>query len=156
ESSTWYDLHLPRTMARLIRQENVHLIHSHLPDQNFYSCLVGRLTGSRTIVTYHGTPTSSETNQARCAMKLWCVRRLADCVVVVSDFLKKSLRDLKFHPDRIIRIHNGVDMCRFSASSNGRLRNELKCQNGTKLIGMVANVRESKGYAYFIQAARKV
>lgn len=156
KSRAWYDLRLPRAMARLIRQEKVHLIHSHLADQNFYSCLVGRLTGTRTIVTYHGSPNCHEMNRVRSAIKLWVVRRSADAVVVVSDYLTKSLRDLNFRSDRIVRIYNGVDTDRFSASPNGRLRTELKCQNGTKLIGMVANLRESKGYEYFIRAARKV
>ncbi len=156
KSSAWYDLHLPRAMARLVRQEKVDLIHSHLADQNFYSCLVGRLTGARTVVTYHGSPSWSEADKLRCAIKLWFVRHSADAVVVVSDYLKQSLRDLKFPADRIVRVHNGVDMDQFTPSPAGRLRAELKCQNGTKLIGMVANLRESKGYEYFIQAARKV
>ena len=156
KSSAWYDLRLPRAMARLVRQEKVDLIHSHLADQNFYSCLVGRLTGSRTVVTYHGSPSWSEADKLRCAIKLWVVRHSADVVVVVSDYLKQSLRDMKFPAERIVRIHNGVDMGRFTPSSTGRLRAELRCQNGTKLIGMVANLRESKGYEYFIQAARKV
>jgi len=105
------------------------------------------------VVTYHGSP---EADKLRGAIKLWFVRRSADAVVVVSDYLKQSLKDLKFPAGRIVRIHNGVDMSRFSPSPIGRLRTELKCQNGTKLIGMVANLRESKGYEYFIQAARKV
>ncbi len=156
ESSAWYDLRLPRAMTRLVKQKNVHLIHSHLADQNFYSCLVGGLTGSRTVVTYHGSPSWSGAEKLRGAIKLWFVRHSADAVVVVSDYLKQSLRDLKFPADRIVRIYNGVDMGRFTPSPTGRLRAELQCQNGTKLIGMVANLRESKGYEYFIQAAHKV
>jgi glycosyltransferase involved in cell wall biosynthesis len=156
KSSAWYDLHLPRAMAQLVRQEKVHLIHSHLADQNFYSCLVGRLTGTKTVVTYHCPPSWPEADRLRCTIKLWFVRHSADAVVVVSDYLKQSLRGLKFPPDRIVRIHNGVEISRFSPSPTGRLRTELKCQNGTKLIGMVANLREGKGYEYFIQAARKV
>lgn len=54
DCKAWYDLRLPRAMTALIRQEKVDLIHSHLPDQNFYSCLVGALTRCRPIVTYHG------------------------------------------------------------------------------------------------------
>lgn len=156
KSNAWYDFRLPRAMTRLVRQEKVHLIHSHLPDQNFYSCLVGCLTQSRTIVTYHGSPSCSAADKQRGAFKLWFVRHSADAVVVVSDYLKQSLRDLKFPAERIFRIYNGVDMGRFASSPIGRLRAELQCRNGTKLIGMVANLRETKGYEYFIQAARKV
>lgn len=156
KSNVWYDLRLPRAMARLIRREKVDLIHSHLGDQNFYSCVAGRLTGTKTVVTYHGSPQCPETERLRSAIKLWVVRHSADAIVVVSDYLKRALSDLGFPVRRIVRIHNGVDMNRFTAAPAGRLRAELNYQNGTKLIGMVANLRESKGYEYFIQAARKV
>ncbi len=155
-SGAWYDFRLPAAMTRLVRQEKVDLIHSHLPDQNFYTCLVGRLTGLKTIVTYHGSPHCSETERLRCAFKLWFVRHSATAVVVVSDYLQQSLIHLKFSTDRVVRIHNGIEPGRFALLEAGRLRAELKCQNGTKLIGMVANLRESKGYEYFIQAARRV
>jgi glycosyltransferase involved in cell wall biosynthesis len=156
KSNAWYDLRLPRALARLIRQEKVDLIHSHLGDQNFYSCLAGCVTGSKILVTYHGSPQCSETERLRSAIKLWFVRRSADAIVVVSDYLKQSFLDLGFPADRIVRIHNGVDVNRFAVAPAGKLRGELNCQNGTKLIGMVANLRESKGYEHFIQAARTV
>ncbi len=156
KSNAWYDFCLPTAMARLVRQEKVDLIHSHLPDQNFYSCLVGRLTGSKTIVTYHSSPRCAERERLRWAIKLWFVRHSAAAVVVVSDHLKQSLRSLEFPADRLVRIYNGVEVGRFALPQTGRLGAELNCQNGTKLIGMVANLRESKGYEYFIQAARQV
>lgn len=155
-SSAWYDLRFPTAMVRLIHREKVDLIHSHLFDQNFYSSLAGRLTRTKIVVTYHGSPSRSEGRELRSAIKLWVVRHSADAVVVVSDHLKRALVDLRFPAERIVRIHNGVDMGRFAVSKAHRLRDELNCWNGTKLIGMVANLRESKGYEYFIQAARKV
>ena len=156
KSGAWYDLHLPKEMARLIRREKVDLVHSHLADQNFYSCLVRRMMGTRTVVTYHGLPGLGEPGNIRNALKFWAVRRWADAIVVVSDYLKKSLIELKFPADRITRIHNGVDIERFSPSQTGRFRAELGYRNGTKLVGMIANLRESKGYEYFVKAARKV
>jgi glycosyltransferase involved in cell wall biosynthesis len=156
KSNAWYDLNLLKGMIRLVRREKVDLIHSHLPDQNFYSCLVGHMTATKTAVTYHGFPGTAESGGFKGAIKLSVVRHWADAVVVVSDYLKRSLEALKFPTDRITRIHNGVDLDRFTVAPAGRLRAESKYQNGIKLIGMVANLRESKGYEYFIQAARKV
>jgi glycosyltransferase involved in cell wall biosynthesis len=155
-SNAWYDLRLPREMARFIRHEKVDLIHSHLADQNFYSCLAGRITGRKTVVTYHGMPGFPGSGEHRGALKLRLVKEWADAVVVVSDYLKKALISLGFPADRITRIHNGVDIGRFSASKLGQLRAELGCGSETKLVGMVANLRESKGYEYFVRAARKV
>ena len=149
-------MHLPRLMGRLVRQEKVDLIHSHLPDQNFYSCLVGQWAGCKTVVTYHGTPGVPGKRRTRSAMKLWLVRHAATAVVVVSDFLKHVLIERGFPARKIVRIYNGVDMKQFEGQAGGGLRGELGLPANAKLVGMVANLRQSKGYQYFVQAARQV
>jgi len=101
-------------------------------------------------------PGLPDSTTLRAAWKLHFVRRWADAVVVVSDYLKKALVKMKFPSDRITRIHNGTDINQFNIPGRGQFRNELGCQNGTKLVGMIANLRESKGYEYFIRAAHKV
>lgn len=156
ESRAWYDLRLPTAMARLVRQEKVDLIHSHLPGQNFYSCLVGRLTGRKTIVTYHGALHLSEGEGLPRDIKLWFVRNSAAAVIVVSDYLERLLRDAGFPADKIVRIYNGINTDQFTLSAVGRLRRELGCADGTKLVGMVANLRQSKAHECLIRAARTV
>jgi glycosyltransferase involved in cell wall biosynthesis len=156
KSNAWYDLRLPRAMAHWVRREGVDLIHSHLPDQNFYTCCVGRVTGRKTIVTYHGAPQISRNSGLRHAIKSWVVRRSATAVVVVSEYLKRLLVEAGFPTEKIVRIYNGVDVDRFAGSQGGHLRAELGCPESAKLIGMVANLRRSKGHEYFVEAARKV
>jgi glycosyltransferase involved in cell wall biosynthesis len=154
KSKAWYDLCLLRAMAALARQEKVDLIHSHLGDQNFYSSIVGRLTGRKIVVTYHGSQGKSSGLKDR--LKLGTVKRSASAAVVCSDYLRRQLQEAGFSSERIYRIHNGIETDRFAAPSRGILRAELGCSNGARLVGMVANVRESKGYEYFIRAARLV
>jgi glycosyltransferase involved in cell wall biosynthesis len=156
KSSAWYDPKILKEMIRLVRREKVDLIHSHLADQNFYSCLAGRATGTKTAVTYHGLPGAAESGDFRGTTKSFVVRHWADEVVVVSDYLRRSLEALKFPADRITRIHNGVSIERFDLPKQGKIREELGYRNGISLIGMIANMRESKGYEYFVQAARHV
>lgn len=156
KSSAWYDPRLPRAMARVIKDERVDLIHSHLADQNFYSCLVGRLTGCRVIVTYHGLPELCQNSGMRSAAKAWLVRHSAAAVVVVSDYLREALTNARFPPERIQRIYNGIDARRFAKKGMGILRAELRFGPDIKLIGMVANLRQSKGYEHFIEASHKV
>ncbi len=153
-SEAWYDLHLLRAMARLAWREKVDLIHSHLPDQNFYSSLVGRLTGRKIVVSYHGSQCKADGLKG--TLKLETVKRAAGAAVVCSDYLRKKLEEAGFASEKIVRIYNGIEADRFAVPSGGSLRAELGCSNGTRLVGMVANVRESKGYEYFIRAARLV
>lgn len=156
KSKAWYDFRLPMAMTKLIRKEKVDLIHSHLSDQNFYSCIAALLTSRKIVVTYHGTPGLATQSRVRSAIKLWTVRNVANSVVVVSDFLRGVLESLGFPPQKIVRIYNGVNMKMFISGSGGRLRKELRLADDAKLVGMVANLRESKGYEFFVQAARQV
>jgi glycosyltransferase involved in cell wall biosynthesis len=156
DSKAWHDFRLPRGMARLVRQEKVDLIHSHLPGQNFYSCAVGFLTGRKTVATYHGALELAQSQGMRGAIQLGTVRRVADAVVVVCDLMGKMLQEIKFPAKKIVRIYNGVQVEQFEVPSDGRLRNELGLRNGTKIVGTVANLRQTKGYEYFVQAAGKV
>lgn len=155
-SKVWYDLYLPRVMRQLVKREKVDLIHSHLPDQNFYSCLAGSITGCKVVVTYHGAPAAPASAGMRGAIKSWTVRHKATAIVVVSDYLKDLLVGAGFPGEKMARIYNGVNMKVFVPGAGGRLRKELDLAENVKLVGMVANLRQSKGYEYFIQAARQV
>ncbi len=150
-----YDLGYVRAMARLIREEHVNLIHSHLPGQNFYSCLAAWWTRRKAIVTYHGPVELSGAHTLRQAIKLRWVRHAAAAVVVVCDYVAKMLSGLGFPSDKVVRIYNGIDAGP-SAGARGGFRKELCLLNGAPLVGMVANIRRTKGYDYFVRAARQV
>ena len=156
DSKAWHDFRLPRGMARLVRSEKVDLIHSHLPGQNFYSCAVGLLTGRKTVATYHGALELAQSQGLRGAIQLGTVRRTADAVVVVCDFMGKMLQEIKFPAEKIVRIYNGIQVERYEVPTDGRLRNELGLRNGTKIVGTVANLRQTKGYEFFVRAAGQV
>jgi glycosyltransferase involved in cell wall biosynthesis len=156
-SKTWLDFRTPAGMARLIRREKVDLIHSHLPGQNFYACMVGRLTGRKVIATYHGAIELTQSSGLRGAIQLGTVKRLAGAVVVVCKLVGDMLGERGFAAEKLNLIYNGVDAERFrTCGEGGQLRRELGLHNGTKVVGTVANVRQSKGHEFLIRAARKV
>ena len=152
----WYDLRGPLAMAKIIRRERVDLIHSHLAGQNFYSCLAGLLTGRKTLVTYHGAVELKDAKSFKGALRLWVVRNVAAATVVVCNDVRKMLEGQGFSSAKLVLVRNGIDTARFAVSRNGDLRKELNIPGAIKLVGMVANVRESKGYDFFVLAARKV
>jgi glycosyltransferase involved in cell wall biosynthesis len=154
--NSWWDFRLPRALARVVKDEKIDLIHSHLPDQNFYACLASRLSRCPAIVTYHGPVELSDSGTLRGWLKLQLVKHTARKVVVVCDFVRDMLKTIGF-PEKILhRIYNGIETSRFTTAAVGRLRRELKCPPETVLIGMVANVRAPKGHEYFIRAARLI
>ncbi len=156
EGRAWWDFRLPRTIARVIRDERVDILHSHLPDENFYSAIAGWITGCKTVVSYHGAADLSRGRPVRDSLKLWVVRNSGAAVVVVGDFLAEMLKNVGFRSEQIVRIYNGISLDRFECEGTGNIRNELRLCNDSKLVGMVANVRRAKGYECFIRAAKRV
>jgi glycosyltransferase involved in cell wall biosynthesis len=77
-------------------------------------------------------------------------------VVVVSDYLRTLFEAAGFPAQKMVRIYNGVDLDRFSARQRGSVRAALGLGANTKLVGMVANLRRSKGYEDFVRTARRV
>ena len=110
ESKRWWDLRLPRGLSHLCRAEGVDLIHSHLPDQNFYSCVAGTLAGCKTLATYHGPADFKNARSFRGSMKLRVVRSSAASVVAVCDVVKNVLVSLGFPISRVVRVYNGIDV----------------------------------------------
>lgn len=156
EWQAWYDMRGPLEMARIIRREKVDLIHSHLAGQNFYSCIAGKLTGTKTLVTYHGPIELADAGTLKGKVRLWFVRNTADGVIVVCDAMGEVLKNAGFKPGNMVRIYNGIDTARYKSQIGANLREVLGVGRAAKLVGMVANVRQSKGYEYFVRAADQV
>jgi glycosyltransferase involved in cell wall biosynthesis len=153
---TWYDPRGPITMVQTILKHGVDLIHSHLPGQNFYSCIAGTLTRRKTLVTYHGPVELRQEESAKGKARLWFVRRMADRTIVVCRMVKEILAERGFREDRISVIYNGIDPAPYASPSEGTLRASLRLAPDVKLVGMIANVRQSKGYDVLVRAAAEV
>jgi glycosyltransferase involved in cell wall biosynthesis len=153
---SWYDPSGPMSMVQTIRKHGVDLIHSHLPGQNFYSCIAGLLTRRKVLVTYHGPVEFQDAESAKGKARLWFVRKAADRTIVVCRMVKGILAERGFREDRISVIYNGIDPAPYASPAAGTLRSELGLGPDVKLVGMIANVRQSKGYDVLVRAAAEV
>lgn len=152
-SSPGFDAGMVWRLANLCRQEKIDLIHSHLPDENFYCCLAGLASHRKVISTYHGF-LSRRTGRER--IKFRTVARLATAVVGVSKYLAESLEEAGFPKRKVFWIHNGIDVDRFRSRDRGYLEKELSLPPKSKLVGMIANQRTAKSYDTFIRASGRV
>lgn len=152
----WWDLRGPWKMIDVVRKHKVDLIHSHLPAQNFYSCIVGAVTHTKTLAMYHGPVEIEWSQNLKGRLRLWFVRVTTDGVVVVCDLVRQLLAQRGFDKDRISLVYNGIDSSAYTAHRQPWLRRELGLPGDQKLIGMIANVRPSKGYDVFVRACAEV
>jgi glycosyltransferase involved in cell wall biosynthesis len=84
------------------------------------------------------------------------VRKGAEAVVVVCDFVGDILKGQGFSAQNITCIPNGIAIDRFNNVKEGTLRRQLGIEDNMRIVGTVANVRGSKGYEYYLHAARIV
>jgi glycosyltransferase involved in cell wall biosynthesis len=158
KSSGAFDWRFLREIMRVVRTRRVDLIHSHLPDANFYACLAGLFTRIPVVVTFHGMVGTWSTPSPKNRLKMALIKWQAKSVIAVSDHLKNELvQGWSFRPDQITRIYNGVD---FGLLDQVTVPNSLRSEFGipltATLIGSVGNIRPAKGYEYLLNAARIV
>ena len=150
-----WDIRLFLSIRRAVKDEHIQLIHSHLPDANAHSSLVGFWVGVPVIVTYHGKIILSPNifNPAR--IKLSIVRKFSSKVVAVSNYLKNALSQVAgFSSSRIATIYNGIEMSQYETPIDKiAKKKQLGLDPDDKIVGITANQRPDKGYEYFVRAA---
>ncbi len=131
----------------LIRQHDIHLLHSNGPRSNICAGLAGRMTSIP--VVWH----------ARNLLygNMWDVDRfcgaLATRVICNSDAVRKRFLGSPVWA-KAVTIHNAIDTEEFNPSVSGEtFRRELGISSSEILIGMVGRIDPDKGHEHFVQAA---
>ncbi|MGB8658695.1 MAG: glycosyltransferase [Candidatus Zixiibacteriota bacterium] len=150
-----YDISLLVRLWLNVKKHDIDIIHSHLPDVNAYSCLAGFAARVPVVTTYHGMIAGSQEQTRSDKLKFFLVRSLSTRIVAVSDALKNELVQLaQFPPRKLTTIYNGVHWERFDRPIDAvSKRIKLGIGPEDKVIGIVANLKATKGYQYFIRAA---
>lgn len=132
-------------LRRLMRERRVDLVHTHSSADSWLAGLAARSLRLPVVRSRHVT----------IPIRRALVYRLADRVVTSGDRVAELVRGSGVPADRVVAIPPGVDLARFHPGVTGkRVRNELGLAG--PLVGLVANVRGSKGHRYFLEAASLV
>jgi glycosyltransferase involved in cell wall biosynthesis len=140
-------LDLPALLAlrRLIRERRAALVHTHSSVDSWLGGLAAKSLGRPVVRSRHVT----------IPIRSGLVYRLADRVIASGDRAAQRVRDAGVPADRVVGITAGVDLERFHPGVSGKgVREELDVDG--PLVGIVANLRGSKGHRYFLEAARRV
>ncbi len=134
------------------------LIHAHFGKNGFVIAPMAIAAGRPLLITFHGydatyvgNPRSSGGfNQVRFFRhgRADLARDSRIWAIAVSDFIRRRLLALGFHPDRVVRHYIGVDTAFFSTSP------EVKRVPGR--VVCVSRFVEYKGHRYLIAALEKV
>jgi glycosyltransferase involved in cell wall biosynthesis len=136
------------TLRRLVVERDVALVHTH---SSVDSWLAGLAARSRRRPVVRSRHVSIPIPRRRSL-----VYRLADRVITSGEAVGRLVAAAGVPAARIVPIAPGVDPARFHPGVSGAgVRAELQL-DGVPVVGLVANIRGSKGHAVFLEAARAV
>ena len=147
-------------LIRIIKQENIHIVHSVGSRADFYARLAAKIAGAPIIIsTLAMFVEGFDTDPLRKALYVILDRfseRFVDTFIVVSEALKHTLHT-RHHIDKrkITRIYNGVELDLYSPHTkySESIRNEFAIQDSTPLVGTIGRCVYQKGFEYFLLAA---
>jgi glycosyltransferase involved in cell wall biosynthesis len=132
-------------LRRIMRQRRVDVVHTHSSIDSWLGGLAAKFLGLPVVRSRHVTIPIRKT----------LVYRLADRVIASGDRAGELVRRAGIPSAQVVALSPGVDLARFHPGVSGQgVRDELGLSG--PLVGIVANVRGSKGHRYFLAAAREV
>jgi glycosyltransferase involved in cell wall biosynthesis len=141
------DIRALLALRRLIRSRAVALVHTHSSVDSWLATLAAKSL-SRPVV--RGRHVSIPIHPRRAL-----IYRLPDRIITTGEAIKEVVLRAGVKTPTI-SIPVGVDTTRFHPGVSGDgVRTELGL-SGVQVVGLVANVRGSKGHRYFLEAAREV
>jgi glycosyltransferase involved in cell wall biosynthesis len=136
-----------RSLRALFRAQRAGLVHTHSSVDSWVAGLAAKSLGLPLVRSRHVTIPVSRWRAL--------VYRLADRVVTSGDAVKAILVAAGVPAQKIVAIAPGIDPARFHPDVSGTaVRAELGLAGPT--IGLVANLRGSKGHRFFLEAAREI
>jgi glycosyltransferase involved in cell wall biosynthesis len=141
-------------LARIIKAQNVHIIHARSRAPAWSALIAARLTGVGFVTTYHGA--YSQTNKLKALYNSVMAR--ADTVIANSHWTADLIAQR--HPwskDKIVSIHRGTDFNEFApdAISKARVGNIQQSWDISKddfVVLKLARLTDWKGQKYLIEA----
>ena len=131
-------------LRRLMGERAVHLVHTHSSVDSWLATLAARSLQS----PGGAQPSRLHPHPRRRAL----IYRLADRVITSGTTVKAMIEATGIPAGRVVAIPAGIDTARFHAGVSGeRVRAEFGI--GGALVGLVANIRGSKGHQYLLEAA---
>jgi glycosyltransferase involved in cell wall biosynthesis len=142
-------------LARDLKREGVQIAHSYNFYANAFALPAAKLAGVPVIVA-----SIRDTGLGLGPLKLRAhkaVCRLADCILVNADAVRRWLVGQGYDAGRIEVIYNGLDAAPFARRvTDHALRAELGVADGAPLVLLLARLARSKGIEVFLEAAAAV
>ncbi len=138
-------------IADFIRENEIQILHAHVARDYIPASIAAMASNARFVLTRHLTLPLKPFN--RFALKN-VVKTIG-----VSEGVVSGLRNL-FPKDKVVLVHNGIDIAGRAIDDRGRLREEFRSFHGippnVPLVGTLGELKELKGQREFVLAAGEI
>ena len=139
-------------LARYVRTNLIQIVHSYGFYPNIFTVPVARLAGASIVVASIRDTGDLLTPMQRRLQKMVC--RLADCVLVNAEAIRRSLLEQGYDPSKIVVIRNGITLSKFARKGRSAvLRRELGIPQSARLVAVFSRLNWMKGVEFFLDAA---
>jgi glycosyltransferase involved in cell wall biosynthesis len=129
-------------LVRWLRRDRADVIHTHLSTASLLGSIAARIAGVPSLATVHGLNTHT------------CFR-FANRIIAVSHAVKRHLVAQGIPDERVMVVHNGVDLRSLARpSSRERLCREWGIAESAPLLVTVGRLVPTKGHRDLLQALR--
>jgi glycosyltransferase involved in cell wall biosynthesis len=136
-------------LRALMRAQRVDLVHTHSSVDSWLATLAAKSLRLPVVRSRHVT--------IPILRRRALIYRLADRIITTGEAVAAHVRRAGVPAERVVPITAGVDTARFHPGVSGKaVREELGLAPEARVVGLVANVRGSKGHAVFLEAAREL
>ena len=137
-------------MWRLLKRENIALVHSNCFIGIVFACIPAKLLGIPLVWTVHGW---SSADGIQGTLLNYFIAR----IITVSSAVKRFItKDGKIPPEKIELVFLGIDLKRYERTDPLKIKKEFAIAENAPVIGMVGRFQAVKGHPYFIEAAKEI
>jgi glycosyltransferase involved in cell wall biosynthesis len=138
------------TIGKLIKEENVKLIHAHKLGSNIWGVVFGKIFGLPAVSHVHGQVYNWKNYPFNSF-----VGRLSSKLITVSEFERKALTT-QVPADKVVTIYNGIDPGKYKSSPDIAFKESLGLKPDAPVVGISAALRKEKAHEVFLRAAKEV
>ncbi len=154
--SPWpYDPSLVARIVRYVEDNRIHIIHSHEYKSDLLTYMATWMTPVIAVTTQHGWIRNTVKSKLVIALQRMVLQAF-DCVLAVSEKMRRDLVSIGVPPRRIELIYNAIVAEKYvpDPSRGDSLKRSLGLPPDSVLIGNIGRLSAEKGQGDFITAAK--
>jgi len=156
-SSHPYDPRIVLTLARLLKDSDIQILHSHEYKSDLLAFAVSRLYPLPIVTTIHGWITHSLKRRLMIGFSQRLLPRF-DRVIAVSEETRRRILACGVPDSRALTIHNGIVVGDYRKGDQepGYLRSRFELPNDAIIVGSIGRLSPEKGQYDFLYAAAQL